>query len=112
MRTALHIAILGFVFVALLSGCNSRPKFTPESLRQDLAGKTIGAFACQKDNIKDVVIVESTYNGDKATIVVDMETADSVVPSMSGRLRLHYEWSAPEWKLTMIENLTFKESGT
>ena len=112
MKTLLLGALISIVCIALLYGCDSRPKVTPESIRLDLAGKTIGAFACQKDTIKDVAIVESTYKGDKATIIVDLKTADSVIPPLSGRLRLHYQWTSPEWKLTMIENLTFRESRT
>jgi len=100
--------MLSLIIIALMSGCTSHSKITPEIIHQDLAGKTIGAFACQRDTIEDLTIIKSTYDGNKATITIDMKTDQNMFPPMSGRLRLHYEWIVHEWKLTMIENLSFK----
>ncbi len=55
-------------------------------------------------NISNIDILDTKINGDKAQVVVHVDT----VSTYSGKLRLHYEFIAGEWVLQQIENLNFK----
>jgi hypothetical protein len=118
MKTAIHFTLLSFFFIALLSGCSSHPKITLEAIQRDLVGKNAGegivSWTFDKNEPREISIVESKYEGDNATIIIDIKTHSapgSIMKSqMAGKLRLHYERIKNEWSLTRIENLTFKES--
>ena len=117
MKTAIRFTLLSFVFLALLTGCSSHPKITLETIQKDIVGKNTGegimSWIFDKNEPRDISIVESKYEGDKAIIVIDMKTQSTpgsfMRSQMAGKLRLHYEWIAKEWNLTRVENLTFKE---
>jgi hypothetical protein len=114
---------------------SARPKgaaFTPEKIKSDLAGRSVGpealvkvksdasgntgtgpydvyvpvpmGFVFDQTNILDVLILDVKTSSDKATLVVDVETGSSY----AGKLRLQYEYIADEWILGQIENLSFK----
>jgi hypothetical protein len=55
-------------------------------------------------NIRGIKILDTKIKGNKAQLVIHMDT----VSSYSGKLRLHYELIAGEWTLLQIENLDFK----
>jgi len=117
MKTAIHFTLLSFIFIAVLTGCSSHPKITLETIQKDIVGKNTGegimSWTFDKNEPREISIVESKYEGDKATIIIDMKTQSAPGSFMrlqfAGKLRLHYEWIANEWNLTRAENLTFKE---
>ena len=118
MKAVIHFTLLSFVFIALLSGCSSQPKITVEAIQRDLVGKTAGegivTWTFDKNESREISIVESKYEGDIATIIIDVKTQSApgaiIKSQMAGKLSLHYERKNKEWNLTRIENLTFKES--
>ena len=118
MKKAIQFILFSFVSIALLTGCSSHPKITLENIQKDIVGKNTGeglmSWTFAKNEPREISIVESKYEGDKATIVIDMKTQSApgswMKSNMSGKLRLHYEWIADEWNLIRVENLTFKQS--
>jgi len=118
MKSAIRFSWLGFVLIALLSGCSSHPKINLETIQRDIVGKTTGAgietWTFDENELREISILESKYEGDKATIIIDMKTQSApgslMKSKMAGKLCLHYEWIAEEWKLNQVENLAFKES--
>lgn len=72
-------------------------------------GEGLASWEFEKDEPRTISLVEEEYEGDKATIIIDMQTEGSE-STMAGKLRLHYEWIADEWNLVRVENLTFKET--
>jgi hypothetical protein len=107
--------------------------FTPEKIKQDLMGKSVGPDALvkvkthpperttsssfdvfttvptgivfDKTNIRSLKVLDTKITGDKARVVVHVDT----VSMCAGRLRLYYERIAGEWTLLEIENLDFKQ---
>ena len=118
MKKTIQFILLGLVSIALLAGCSSHPKITLENIQKDIVGKNTGeglmAWTFAKNEPREISIVESKYEGDKATIIIDMKTQSApgswIKSKMAGKLRLYYEWIAGEWNLIRVENLTFKQS--
>ena len=110
MKKAIQFILFSFVSIALLTGCSSHPTITLESIQKDIVGRNTGeglmSWIFDKNVPREISILESKYEGDKATIIIDMKTQEA-----AGKLRLHYEWIADEWNLIRVENLTFKKSG-
>ena len=98
----------------LFWGCGSRPAITLEKIKQDIIGDKTGydiirdSWTIAQTELKQITIVESNNEGDKANILVDIETADGTEKG-AGRLRLHYNWSNDKWSLRKVENLTFRQ---
>lgn len=117
MKSAIRFSWLSFVLIALLSGCSSHPKINVETIQRDIVGKNtgegIGTWTFDENELRQISILESKYEGDKATIIVDMKTQSApgslMRSQMAGKLCLHYEWNEEEWNLTQVENLAFKE---
>jgi hypothetical protein len=99
------------------AGVLDHPKITEEQLGKDIVGKNTGegilSWQFEKDEPREIKILETHYSGNKATIIIDMKTESAprslTHTKMSGRLRLQYEWIANEWNLVQVENLTFKK---
>ena len=116
MKKTGQLILFSFVFILLLSGCSSHPKITLENIQNDIVGKNTGeglmGWTFEKNEPREISILESKYEGDKATIIIDMKTQSAPGSFMreqrAGKLRLHYEWIAKEWNLVRVENLTFK----
>ena len=117
MRTAIQFILFSFFTIALLTGCSSHPEITLENIQKDIVGKKAGedllAWTFAEDEPREISIVENKYEGDKATIIIDMKTQSApavlIKSKMAGMLRLHYEWIANKWNLIRVENLTFKK---
>jgi hypothetical protein len=98
----------------LFLGCGSRPAITLEKIKQDIIGDKTGydiirdSWTIAQTELKQITIIESTNNGDKANILVDIKTADTRDNGVR-RLRLHYKWSSNDWSLGKAEYLTFKQ---
>ena len=110
----LYSSLVVFLLMQLLLGCGSRPAITLEKIKQDIIGSKTGydiirdSWTIAQAELKQITIVESNNEGDKAKILVDIKTTDSS-ENGAGRLRLHYKWSANEWALGKVENLTFRQ---
>ncbi|HVN71986.1 MAG TPA: hypothetical protein VMU10_08190 [Desulfomonilia bacterium] len=107
--------------------------FTPEKIRQDLVGKSVGpespvkvranegntsgmpsydvyttvpmGLIFDETNISDISVLDTKTHGNTSQVIVHVDT----VSSCSGKLRLSYELIAGEWVLRQIENLDFKQ---
>jgi hypothetical protein len=115
MKALFFYALLAaFLFMQLLLGCGSRPVITLEKIKKDIVGNKTGydiirdSWTVAQEELRQITIVESTNEGDKANILVDIKTADSSEKG-TGRLRLYYKWNANKWSLGKVENLTFKQ---
>lgn len=124
MKKAIQFVLFSFVSIALIVGCSSEPKttvediqnITVEDIQKDIAGKNTGeglmSWEFGEDEPREISIVESKYEGDTATIIIDMKTEN--LPEhigkqkMTGKLRLYYKRIEDEWNLGRVENLTFK----
>jgi len=118
-------AVIIFLITTLTSGCGSTPQITIENIQTAIIGKNTNeglmSWTFRKDEPKNITIIESKYDGAKATIIINMitkadqETMDwlgrSVIKSiyMSGKLRLECEYIAKEWNIISVENLSFKQ---
>jgi len=96
-----------------------RPKITEAAIGTDIVGRDVSGdlgilsgWKFEKDNPRQITIVQSNYSGDTATIVVNMKTGTGPKAifqrKMAGKLRLHYEWVGGVWTLVRVENLDFK----
>jgi len=81
-----------------------RPPVTAERVERDLAGKIVGTWIFQKSEWRDIDILEADYAGDKARIVVNVDT----IRNKTGRLRLRYRWVDGRWKIYRIFNIDFE----
>lgn len=123
------LASLAVVLALALSACSDggglfgHPKITEQEIATDIVGRRTGeyplAWTFAKDEPKEIQLLQSDYSGDKATIVIHMntETAQTAPQiwlkeskeKMAGKLRLHYEWVADQWTLVRVESLDFKK---
>ena len=124
MKKAIQFVLFSFVSFALIVGCSSDPKttvediqnITLEDIQKDIVGKNTGeglmSWEFGKDDPTEIFIVESKYEGDTATIIIDIKTEN--LPEhigkqqMTGKLCLYYKRIEDEWNLGRVENLTFK----
>jgi hypothetical protein len=109
--------------VVQLSG---RPELTVENILKDVVGKHVSVndaagemrpldWTFEADEPKHAEILERQVVGTSIALVIQMNTgsapdADEENVQLSGKLRLHYEWSGRNWSLRSIENLTFRFS--
>jgi hypothetical protein len=109
-----YSSFAAFLFLQFLSGCSSRPEITLEKIKKDIVGNKTGydiirdSWTVAQEELGQLTIVEATNEGDKANILVDIETAGGS-ENGAGRLRVHYNWSDNKWSLGKVENLTFKQ---
>ena len=96
---------------------NSRPEMSVQEIEETIVGKTIywgayddSAWRFGKGEYRDLKLMESTYEGDGAVIVIDITTREGGGSDYSGRLRLNYEWIVDVWHLQEIEVITFKKT--
>ena len=116
MKKAIQFVLFSFVSIALIVGCSSDPKTTVEDIQKDIVGKNTGeglmSWEFGKDEPREISIVESKYEGNTATIIIDIKTEN--LPEhigkqqMTGKLCLYYKRIEDEWNLGRVENLTFK----
>jgi hypothetical protein len=110
----IYFSLAAFLSMQLILGCGSRPVITLEKITKDIVGNKTGydiirdSWTVAQEELRQITIVESTNEGDKANILVDIKTADSSEKG-AGRLRLYYKWNANKWSLGKVENLTFKQ---
>jgi len=103
-----------------------RPEVTAEKIAGDMVGRVVrvsgvtGAspatdWTFEKDEFRQVEIREKHLDEHGLTFVVFATTRNNPAAGedhvqVSGKLRVHYEWSAGRWMLTAIENMTFAYS--
>ena len=107
----------------VLSACSGgggiigHPKINEAQIGTDLVGKNTGegllGWKFEKDEPREIAVLQRDYSGEKATIVIDIKTESAPGrfsrQKWAGKLRLHYEWVAGVWTLVQVENLDFKE---
>lgn len=102
------VAVLVFIF---LSGFSSYSKITTEEIYQKIIGKSVGegfrVWRFAKNEPRNITVIKSDYNGDNATIIINIETR-SHHSKAGGKVRLNFEWIADEWYIMKVDNLTFK----
>ena len=81
-----------------------KPEIDAEKVEKDIAGKMVGTWIFQKSEWRDIDVLESTYDKDRATIVVNVDT----IRNKTGSLRLRYRWTDGRWKLFRIFNIDFE----
>lgn len=116
MKKFLRYFTISLVSIILFSGCNSHPKITENKIQTDIVGAHVNLgslddwrFAENEPRI--IIIIESKYDGNKATVIINMETSGRSIMGMvhmKGKLRLNYEWIAKEWNLIRVDSLTFR----
>ncbi len=106
------------------------PEISAQLVRKLLVGKQIkdipaekggsvvlDGWVCEEPEWKEIDFVESTSEGKKKTVVIQIRTghapgvfdADEKAQAvLSGRLRLTFEYVSKEWVLLNIENLSVK----
>lgn len=102
--------------VLIISGCGSHPEITVPDIEKNIVGRDTGeglaAWKFDANEPRDITIIESKYKGDKATLIVNINTRSApgsfLRATANGKLRLHYEWITNEWTLVKVENLDFK----
>lgn len=108
---------------------SKRPEITVEKIRETINGEQVrvpaedgstepSSWRFFPNEPKEIEILESHPDGDRATIVVEMRTGTSprseergITKRLAGRLRLYYELhtyvAVRKWEIVRIENLTF-----
>lgn len=81
-----------------------RPEIDAEKVEKDIAGKMVGTWIFQKSEWRDIDVLESKYDKDRATIIVNIDT----IRNKTGSLRLRYRWTDGRWKLFRIFNIDFE----
>ena len=114
-----YIQLVSIVALALvLTACSFRPDIKLEDIQRDINGKDTGegllSWRFQPEEPKTMSILETSNDGKRRTIVIDMVTESkpqmfSGIDKRAGKLRLHYEWIADQWNLVRVENLTFRK---
>jgi hypothetical protein len=107
---------------------DARPDITPEKIRHHIVGKSVGGVPEENnaaepvnwlfldEEPKEFNVVEKQMDGERATIVIDMQTRSTPDARnqrrLAGRLRLHYElqagWLTRTWEIVEIENISMK----
>ena len=116
IKTIIQLILISITSVLIFNGCNSHPKITVKNIQNDIIGRSIlSVWTFDESEPREISILESNYNGDKAKIVINIKTQNNPrtqptfhLVKMKGRLRLHYEWIVGRWDLVKIENLSFK----
>ncbi|MBD3413487.1 MAG: hypothetical protein GF421_03525 [Candidatus Aminicenantes bacterium] len=104
------------LLVSLFPYCTSRAQVAEEDIEMDIvgwdAGQGVLSWTFDRDEPKEIEILESEYKGDKAEIVIYIKTQSSpqaiFTQKRQGKLRLQYVWKENKWDLQRIDNLTFK----
>ncbi len=112
------VGLPGDMFWAAVNKLRERPEITEARIATDLTDRQVKvdppSISWRFDTrvTTEITIVESNYSADNAIILIDatseMGPRAFFQRTMSGNLRLHYEWSLG-WTLVRIENLDFKE---
>jgi hypothetical protein len=129
--------LLLFLFLsAFASACggakpaeDKRPDITAEKIRDDLNGERVrvpaedgaaepSSWRFFLNEPKELEILDTQMDGDRATIVVNLRTGTSpraeqqgIRKKLAGNIRLYYELhtyvAVRRWEIVRIENLTF-----
>ena len=83
---------------------DKRPEITPGQIEKEIAGKMVGTWIFQKSEWRDIDILESKYDKDRATITINVDT----IRNKTGSLRLRYRWVDGRWKLHRMFNIDFE----
>lgn len=83
---------------------DQRPEITAEQAGKDITGKMVGTWIFQKSEWRDIDILESKYDNDRATITINVDT----IRNKTGSLRLRYQWIDGRWKLLRMFNIDFE----
>ena len=105
---------------------DKRPEITAEKIREDINGERVKvppaegitesrSWGFERNEPKEIEIVEKQLDGDSATIVIDIRTGSAPraekPKKLSGRLRLHYRLEKGlvlrQWEIVEIDNLSF-----
>lgn len=109
-------------------GSDAPPDITPEKIRQHVIGEQVRDVPEENnaaepidwrfidDEPKEFNVVEKQMDGERATVVIDMQTRSTPDARnqrrLAGRLRLHYElqtgWVTRQWEIVEIENISMK----
>ena len=79
-------SLAAFLSMQLILGCGSRPVISLEKVKKDIVGNRTGydiirdSFTVAQEELRQITIVESINEGDKANILVDIKTADGDLP--------------------------------
>ena len=106
------------------------PEITLENIREDINGQRVNvppedgatkpsSWRFFLKEPKEIEILEKQLAGDKATLVIDLQTRTSpraeqqgITKKLAGKLRLHYELKSyfvvRKWEIVRIENISFK----
>jgi hypothetical protein len=134
-RRRLTLALLPLLLATACGGGapqqsqDQRPEINLETIQRDINGRWVDGrvpaadgksqprgWAFDRDEPKQIEIVEQKIEGDRATFLINMQTHTaprSREPlSLSGQLRLHYELQSGlvfrTWEIVRVENVSFK----
>ena len=131
-----EISLLLLLLLSALSACKAGPP--PEDLRPDITGETIledlndqridvppeegasepSSWRFFLNEPKEIAILEKQLAGDKAILVIELQTRTSpraeqqgIKKRLAGKLRLHYELKSylvvRKWEIVGMENISF-----
>jgi ankyrin repeat protein len=84
------------------------PEIDVEHVQKDLLGRTVEGWTFQDFHHTKVNILNANYNEDIASVHVSTKSGQhGGLEGRSGELRLAYEWVSNDWKLLVIEPLSF-----
>ncbi len=81
-----------------------RPEITVEKIEADITGRIVGTWIFQPKEWREIDIAESKYKGDKARIIIDLDT----IRNKGGQLKMIYKWIEGKWELSRIINMSFQ----
>jgi len=80
------------------------PEITAEKIEADISGKIVGTWIFQPSEWREIEITETKYTGDKARIIINLDT----IRNKGGELKLIYKWLEEKWELYRIINISFE----
>jgi hypothetical protein len=122
VRSAIGPIVL-FAMLMVGGGCNrngrprlpGQPAITVEDVAADIVGKGpnegLTGWLFKPDEQRDVQLVDVAYEEGAAAATISVKTEWTRPGNtwrMAGRIRVHYRWRDRQWRLTRLENITFK----
>jgi len=112
MQKRICVAIVVLITLFLSTNClalwGSKPELNEKHIDKDLIGQHADNWKFKRDDLKSVRILDSKYDGDKATVYVFLRVINnSGTSGKEGKLRLYYEWAAKDWNLIDLKTINF-----
>jgi hypothetical protein len=101
-----------------------RPEVTTEKIARDIVGKQVAVaeqngdgavkeWTFEAGDFRQINIQETYITNTGVALIIFMATRNTVKPGaaphhVAGKIELQYKWSAGQWVLATLKNLTFR----